>query len=83
MTVNLHIDRLVLDGLPIGAQEGPLVQAAIEAELARLIVAHGVTAARRNFEAPLGRPRHITIETLDVLKIGTAIGHAIYGGVPK
>lgn len=37
MNINLHIEKLVLDGLPVGTHEGPLVQAAVEAELARLI----------------------------------------------
>ena len=38
-SVNLHIERLVLEGLPLGAHEGPLVQAAIEVELGRLFAA--------------------------------------------
>jgi hypothetical protein len=38
MKLALHIERLVLDGLPVGAHEGPIVQAAVEAELARLFV---------------------------------------------
>jgi hypothetical protein len=39
MKLALHIERLVLDGLPVGAHEGPLVQAAVEAELAQLFQA--------------------------------------------
>lgn len=39
MNVNIHIERLVLDGLPITRSQGTIVQAAVEAELARLIAA--------------------------------------------
>ncbi|PAP76024.1 hypothetical protein [Rubrivirga marina] len=40
MTLHLHIDRLVLDGL--GPLDAGAVQAAAEAELARLFAASGV-----------------------------------------
>jgi hypothetical protein len=42
MTVHLHIERLVLDGLPLEAADGPAVQAAVEAELTRLLSEEGV-----------------------------------------
>lgn len=37
MSLYLHVERLVLEGLPIGAHEVLLVQAALESELARLL----------------------------------------------
>ena len=37
MRVRIHIDRLVLDGFPLTAGQGRLVQAAVERELSRLI----------------------------------------------
>jgi len=37
MNINVHIERLILDGLPIEVGQGALVQAAVEAELARLL----------------------------------------------
>ena len=42
MKIKLHIDRLILDGLPLERRHGPLVQAAVEKELARLLAAHGL-----------------------------------------
>src|SRR5215472_11220111 len=36
MNLTIHIERLVLDGLPLGAHQASLVRAAIEAELAKL-----------------------------------------------
>ena len=37
MNIKVHIERLVLDGLPISRHDGPAVQAAVEAELTRLL----------------------------------------------
>lgn len=37
MKLNLHIERLVLDGLPLTHAQGPLVQHAVEQELTRLM----------------------------------------------
>lgn len=43
MNIHLHIERLVLDGLPIASIEAARVQAAVEAELGRLL-ANGFSA---------------------------------------
>ena len=45
MNIKLHIERLVLDGLPVTRSQGPLVQAAMEAELARLMAEGGLAGA--------------------------------------
>ena len=37
MKINLHIERLVLEGLPLENHQGPLVKTAIAAELGRLL----------------------------------------------
>ncbi len=37
MNVNLHIERLVIDGLPVGSHEGLSSQPASAAEIRRLI----------------------------------------------
>jgi hypothetical protein len=42
MNINLHIERLILDGLPIGHGQGSFVKAAVEAELSRLLAAKGL-----------------------------------------
>lgn len=41
MNINVHIERLILDGLPISRSQGVLVQAAVETELARLLAEQG------------------------------------------
>ncbi len=42
MNVSLHIEQLVLDGLPPHAAQGPALQAALQAELTRLLRERGL-----------------------------------------
>jgi len=42
MKIKLHIERLILDGLPLERRHGLLVQAAVEQELTRLLATHGL-----------------------------------------
>ncbi len=42
MKLHVHIDRLVLEGLPVTSLHGPLIQQAVEKELARLLETHGL-----------------------------------------
>lgn len=58
MRIEVHIERLVLEGLPVTAAEGPRVRAAVEHELARLFATGGlngelaVGGARARVDAP-------------------------------
>lgn len=47
MNIAIHIERLLLEGLPVTSYEARLVQAAVEAELARLLSQGGITPALR------------------------------------
>lgn len=85
MNINLHIDRLVLDGLPIDHQDGPLVKAAVEVELSRLLTTNGLAnsllagGAMPSAPAPgiqMARDSNPT-------RLGQQIGRAIYGGIGK
>jgi len=42
MKINLHIERLVLEGLPVTAGQAPLVQSAVQQELTRLLGFGGI-----------------------------------------
>jgi len=46
-SVHLHIERLILDGLPVTTARGALVQAAVESEIPRLLGADGLSASLR------------------------------------
>lgn len=43
MSISLHIERLILDGLPVPHRQRSQLQAALEAELARLLAAGGLS----------------------------------------
>lgn len=42
MNINLHIERLVLDGVPLAPNQRPALQAAVAAELTRLLEQDGL-----------------------------------------
>ena len=44
MNISLHIDRLILDGISLSHAQRPLLQAAVEAELGRLLTEGGMGA---------------------------------------
>jgi hypothetical protein len=81
--IDVHIDHLILDGLPLTRHQGPLVQAAVERELARLLAADGLSGeARTGRAAPvvntagfeLGEPMHPT-------RLGQQIARSVYRGI--
>jgi len=81
--VDLRIEQLVLDGIDLPAHGAPLVQAAVEAELARLLAADGLgTAWRAGGAVP--RLSGGTIELSadgDPSHLGQQIAQAVYGGL--
>jgi hypothetical protein len=44
MNIELHIERIVLDGLDVGPRDRPTLQATIESELVRLLTSGGVSS---------------------------------------
>jgi hypothetical protein len=53
----VHIERLVLEGLPLQVKDGPLVQSALEAELTRLLTRDGLASALATGGAIASLPR--------------------------
>jgi hypothetical protein len=82
MNIRLHIDRLVLDGLSIGAHDGPLVQAAIEAELSRLLAGIAPDAFGRGFAVPSLRAEAVPLDAGATPQgIGAQVARAVHKGV--
>ncbi|OYY68096.1 hypothetical protein [Sphingomonas sp. 28-63-12] len=83
MIVNLHIERLVLEGLPVRAKDTTVLAAAVDAALRRLLAEPG-TAAALNAGASTavraGEPITLTTAS-DPAAIGDLIGRAIFGGI--
>lgn len=85
MIINLHIDRLVLDGLPIKRHQGSLVKAAIESELGLLLAANGLS---RDLSSSGARPSvattpiHLTGNS-SPRRLGEQIARVLHGGISK
>jgi hypothetical protein len=77
MDINLHIERLVLDGLPIRRSQGALVQAAVEAELAHLLAEGGLASSLQSGGAV---PMQLAEEAKPA-QIGRQIARAVHRGL--
>ena len=83
MKINLHIERLVLDGLPLSSREGPQVRRAVQAELSRLLATGGFSQELRSAGAV---PRigagvvHVARES-SPRKLGSQIARALHQGM--
>jgi hypothetical protein len=85
MNIRLHIEHLVLEGLPMSRAQGAQVKAAVEAELSRLLLEHGVAGEFRSGivvpsvnAAAMHVPRRATPGAL-----GTEIARSVFSGVGR
>ena len=85
MNINVHIERLILDGLPIGYGQRPQVQAAVEAELARLLADDGLSPELLAGGAlPSVRAGSIQLANEgNTTQLGRQIAQAVYGGIGR
>lgn len=83
MNINVHIERLILDGLPITHSQRSLVQAAVEAELARLLTDDGLVSSLRTGGAQPKVPGGSIQLAGDgnPHTLGQQIAQAVYGGI--
>jgi len=81
--IRLKIERLILDGLPVAHAQGPLVRAAVETELTRLLAAGGVSRELRAGSAVPGvRGGDIRVDQASrPAGLGKQIAGAVYGGI--
>jgi hypothetical protein len=85
MKMNVHIERLILEGLPVGSDEGSRVRAAVIAEMQRLIGIHGISPELRSG----GMVPAIRADAMQISKkgspgqLGTQIARAVYGGLRR
>jgi hypothetical protein len=85
MKVNLHIERLVLEGFALDGRDSALVQAAVQAELARLFVQHEAGAVSLTSAAvPNLRAAPMRMSGAETPpRLGSAIAQSVYGAVAK
>ncbi|MGH9906427.1 MAG: hypothetical protein ACRD8U_12695 [Pyrinomonadaceae bacterium] len=85
MRINLHIDRLVLDGLPVTGAQGTAVQLAIQTELGNLLATHGLGSERPTAQTlPYASGEAIQlIRDAGPRQVGTQIAKSVHGSLTK
>ena len=90
MKIHVHIERLILDGLPLGPGGGARVQAAVEAELARLLTEGSLSQDNIAQAWPVGGAvpgvpaAPLQFDTgARPADIGGQIARSVYGGIGR
>lgn len=82
MTINVVIERLLLDGVPDGLNRGPLIQKAVEVELARLLVAGNLGKSLKSGTWSSTAASGIRLaDGAGPAEFGRQLARAIYGGL--
>jgi hypothetical protein len=83
MRINVHIERLILDGLPVTSAQGPHVQGALEKELARLLAIGGLSDELRDgITVPRLRAGALQLARDDgPARLGQGIARAVREGI--
>lgn len=83
MDIRVHIERLVLEGIPVSPGERPLIQAALEAELADRLAAggHGALAGGATPRLDTGTI-HLSRQP-ESAALGRQIAGAIHAGLAR
>jgi hypothetical protein len=83
VNIELHIERLILDGLQVAPRDRAHLQAAVEAELTRLLAADGLRSELLAGGAmrSLGGGEIQVTNNMGPLHLGNRIAQAVHGGV--
>lgn len=85
MKIHVHIERLVLDGLPVDWHSAPMIQEAVQAELTRLFADSGASQSLLSGGAvPSLRtaPIHIASQ-FPPNAVGLRVAKAVHGGLQE
>lgn len=85
MKIHLHIERMIVDGLPLTARDGALLRAALEAELTRLLAQPQPGGARPTSAAvPRARADGISVaRQARPAEIGQQIARSVHGAIGR
>lgn len=85
MNVNLHIERLILDGVEIGPGQRYLLHSSVQTELTRLLSAGGLAAQLTSGGAlpKVASPAIQLNSGHGPAELGRQIAGAVYGGIGK
>ena len=85
MNVNLHIDRLVLEGVSVEPRQRTELKAAVESELRQQLTNQGIGSMLQSSNNQQSiRGGSISVENISkAASLGQQIGNAIYRGIGK
>jgi len=85
MKIKVHIERVVLRGLPVTRSDGARIQATIETELTRMLAADGLPHHLRSGGAVqrLKAPQFHFVATDGAAKIGRSIARSLHEGLGR
>jgi hypothetical protein len=85
MNVNLHIERLVLEGFPLDGRDAALVQAAVRVELTRLFAQNEAgPASLASAAVPRLQAAPMRVSGAETpQRLGAAIAQSVCGAVAK
>ncbi len=85
MNINLHIERLILDGISLSPGDRPMLRAAVEGELSRLLAQDGLNSTLHSGGAfyNVGAVGIQLANDGSPALLGKQIAVAVYGGIGK
>lgn len=85
MNINLHIERLILDGISIEQHQRPVLKTALEAELGRLLANNGIASdLQRSGALHSLRAGSMEVENNgEPSHLGQQIAQAVHGGLNR
>lgn len=82
MTIHVHIERLVLEGIDLPQGERPWLQTAVETELTNLLLNGGLAPALQTGGAYRSiQAQTIHLQSSSAPALGQQIAQAVYGGI--
>ena len=81
MNITLHIERLILDGLPMAGRDAAIVEGSIRQELTRLLTEGGIRRDCRGGATPSLPAQHIAQPAPQAGSLGQQIAGAAYRSV--
>ena len=78
MNISMHIERLVLEGLPITSDNHALLRAAVEDELTRLLAGDLIRPIRSSNQARIFGNEFQIQSDKSVAELGVRIGQAVF-----
>jgi hypothetical protein len=82
MKIQVNIERLILEGIDLPSAQGPLLQAAVEAELRRLLSTRGLSPALTSGGSlPSLRAQTLNYSGNNPTQLGQHIARSMYGSL--